>query len=124
MTDSPLAGRRVLLVEDEMIVCMMLEDMLAALGCEVVGPAARVDEALALVAAEPVDAVLLDVNLNGQPSYSVAEALTARGVPFVFSTGYDRLLNGYNDAPRLQKPFEQRQLAAVLTGLLAGRAAR
>ncbi|HEX6011198.1 MAG TPA: response regulator [Geminicoccaceae bacterium] len=86
--DSPLSGRRVLVVEDELIVAFLLEDMLAGLGCAVVGPAARVDQALALLDAEAIDAALLDVNLNGHKSYPVADALAARGVPFVFSTAY------------------------------------
>jgi len=70
MTDSPLAGRRVLVIEDEMIVAMLLEDMLADLGCTVLGPAARVDQALTIIAAAgSLDAAVLDVNLNGQKSY-------------------------------------------------------
>src|SRR4051794_22900016 len=90
MTDCPLSGRRVLVVEDEMIVAWLLQDMLADLGCAVVGPAARVSQALAMIDAEAIDAAVLDVNLNGQKSYPVADALAARGMPFVFSTGYGR----------------------------------
>ena len=77
--DKPLSGSRVLLVEDEIIVSWLLQDMLADLGYEVVGPAARVDQALAIIQAEDIDAVLLDLNLNGQMSYPVADALVARG---------------------------------------------
>ena len=87
---SPLSGRRVLVVEDETMVAWLLEDMLADLGCAVVGPAARVNQALAMLDAEAIDAAVLDVNLNGQMSYPVADALAARGVPFVFSTGYNK----------------------------------
>src|SRR4029078_2691283 len=99
--NSAFAGLRVLVVEDEMIVAWVLEDMLADLGCAVIGPAARVKQALAMIDAEAVDAALLDVNLNGQKSYPVADALAARGVPFIFATGYekDRLNNGYEDVP-------------------------
>ena len=88
--NSVLSGRRVLVMEDEMLVAWALEDMLADLGCIVVGPAARVDKALALLHAEAVDLAMLDVNLNGQRSYPVADALAAKGVPFVFLTGYTR----------------------------------
>ena len=83
-----LSGRRVLVVEDEMMILMMIEDMLADLGCESVTAAATVDQALALIDAQTFDAAMLDMNLNGNKSYAVADALAARGVPFVFSTGY------------------------------------
>jgi DNA-binding NtrC family response regulator len=117
---SPFSGRRVLLVEDEMIVAWLLEDMLADLGCTVVGPAASVDQALAMIDAEAIDVAVLDVNLNGQMSYPVADALAARGVPFVFSTGYhkDRLLEHYRTFPALQKPFHLSELTDMLATLL------
>jgi CheY-like chemotaxis protein len=103
--NSGLAGKRVLLVEDEVLVAWALEDMLTALECAVVGPVARVNEALALIDAEMVDAAVLDVNLDGQKSYPVADALAARGVPFVFATAYDKgsLQKGYLHFPMLQK---------------------
>jgi CheY-like chemotaxis protein len=118
--NSPFAGRRVLVVEDEMIVSWLLEDMLANLGYTVVGPAARVAQALAMIDAEAIDVALLDVNLNGQTSYPIADALAARGVPFVFSTGYDkdRLLDPYRTLPMLQKPFHQSELGDALAILL------
>src|ERR1700692_3817867 len=99
--NSSFAGRRILVVEDEMIVAWLLEDMLADLGCAVVGPAVSINQALAMIDAEAIDAAVLDVNLNGQVSYPIADALAARGVPFVFSTGYakDRLLDGYRTFP-------------------------
>lgn len=117
---SPLSGRRVLVVEDEMIVAWLLEDMLADLGCAVVGPAARVNQALAMLDAEAIDAAVLDVNLNGQMSYPVADALAARGVPFVFSTGYnkDSLPNSYQSFLVLQKPFDRLKLGVTLAKLL------
>jgi CheY-like chemotaxis protein len=83
------SGRRVLLVEDEPIVAWLLKDMLVDLGLMVVGPAASVNQALAMIDAESIDMAVLDVNLKGQMSYPIADALVARGVPFVFSTGYD-----------------------------------
>jgi CheY-like chemotaxis protein len=117
--NSPFSGRRVLVVEDEMIVAWLLEDMLADLGCAVVGPAARVNQALAMIDAEAIDVAVLDVNLNGQMSYPIADALAARGVPFVFSTGYDkdRLLDGYRTFPVLQKPFHRSELGDTLAKL-------
>lgn len=121
MTDDPLRGRRVLVVEDEIFVAMMLEGMLDELGCEVVGPVAGVAQALAIIhAAGPIDAAVLDVNLNGQKSYPVADALAARGVPFVFSTGYrkEALSNGHGGVPVLQKPFRLSELGGALEGLL------
>ena len=120
MTDSPLSGRRVLVVEDEMIVAWLLQDMLADLGCAVVGPAARVAQALAMIEAEAIDAAVLDVNLNGQKSYPVADALAARGVPFVFSTGYETesLPNDYQSLRLLQKPFKRSELGDTLAQLL------
>jgi CheY-like chemotaxis protein len=118
--NSPLCGSRVLLVEDEMIVAWLLEDMLAELGCVVVGPAATVDRALAMIDAQDIDVALLDVNLNGEMSYPVADALIARGVPFVFSTGYDkdRLLEGYRTVPVLQKPYHHSELSDALARLV------
>ena len=118
--DNPLSGSRVLLVEDEIIVSWLLQDMLADLGYEVVGPAARVDQALAIIESEDIDAVLLDLNLNGQMSYPVADALVARGIPFVFATGYakNRLLDGYQTFPVLQKPFHRLEVGDMLAKLL------
>jgi CheY-like chemotaxis protein len=118
--DRSLSGRRILVVEDEMIAAWVLERILADFGCKVIGPAARVKEALAIIEAEAIDAVLLDVNLNGEKSYPVADALVARGVPFVFSTGYnkDSMPNGYRHFPVLQKPYEAAKLAAIFAQLL------
>jgi CheY-like chemotaxis protein len=119
--EIPFSGRKVLLVEDEVLVAWLLEDMLADLGCAVVGPAASVNEALAMIDAEPIDVAVLDVNLNGQMSYPIADALVARGVPFLFSTGYDkdRMLDGYQTFPVLQKPFHRSELVDALAELLS-----
>jgi CheY-like chemotaxis protein len=118
--NQSLAGRRVLVVEDEMLVAWLLEDLLSDFGCTVVGPAARVDQALAMLDTEAIDAAILDVNLNGQKSFPVADALTVRGVPFAFSTGYhkDSLPSAYQSFLVLQKPFSQLELASVLMKLL------
>jgi CheY-like chemotaxis protein len=118
--NSRLSGRKVLVVEDEMIVVWLLEDMLVDLGCAIVGPANSVSQALAMIDAEAFDAAVLDVNLDGQMSYPVADALTARGMPFVFSTGYDKdtLRDGYRTFPVLQKPFHRSELGDALAKLL------
>ena len=120
MIDGTLSGRRVLVIEDEMLVAMLVEDMLGDLGCVVVG-AARIERALAMIeAVGSFDAAVLDVNIRGQKSYSVADALIARSVPFVFATGYsqDSLMKGYRWFPLLQKPFNLSELSKVLIKLL------
>jgi DNA-binding NtrC family response regulator len=118
--NSPFSGCRVLLVEDEMLVAWLFEDMLADLGCAVIGPASSVNQALAMIDAEAIDAAVLDVNLNGQMSYPIADALAARGVPFVLSTGYDKdtLPDGYQTFPVLQKPIQRSELSDTLAKLL------
>ena len=117
--DKLLSGRRMLVVEDEMLVLLMIEDMLADLGCTSVTSAATVAKALALTNAQVFDAAILDFNLNGHDSHPVAEALSARGVPFVYSTGNtdQSLREGYLDRPVLKKPFKYEELAAILTRL-------
>jgi len=106
-----------------MLVVWLLEDMLADLGCTVVGPASSVNQALAMIDAEVIDVAVVDVNLNGQMSYPVADALAARGVPFVFSTGYDKetLLDGYRSFPVLQKPFHRSELSDTFSKLLTSK---
>jgi CheY-like chemotaxis protein len=121
MTDGPFSGRRVLVIEDEMLVAMLLKDILADLGFTVVGSAARVEHALALIEATGVlDVAVLDINLNGQMSYPVADALVARRVPFLFATGYGRasVMHGYRSFPLVQKPFRLLELANALRKLL------
>ncbi|WP_304171581.1 response regulator [Phenylobacterium aquaticum] len=114
-----LAGLRVLIVEDEMMVSMLIEDMLGDLGCHVVGPAARLDEALALAENAEIDCAVLDVNLGGQSTFPVADLLRAKGVPFAFATGYGDagLREVDRDSAVLQKPFREVDLAKVLQGL-------
>ena len=116
-----LAGRRVLVVEDEMMILMMIEDMLTDLGCETVITAATVDQALDLIDGQEFHAAMLDLNLKGESSYAVADALIARGVPFVFSTGTTdhNMRDGYRDHSVVRKPFSHEKLAEALTRLLA-----
>jgi CheY-like chemotaxis protein len=118
---SPFFGRRVLVVEDEMMIAMLVEDMLAELGCAVVGPAHALDTALDLARTElALDCALLDVNLGGQPVFAVADALREKGVPAIFSTGYgDAGLREIDrGAPVLQKPFRSGDLAKALTAAM------
>jgi CheY-like chemotaxis protein len=118
VVDKLLSGRRILVVEDEMLVLIMIEDMLADLGCKSV-TSATVDRALASINSQVFDVALLDMTLNGDDSHPVAEALSARGVPFVYSTGNtgQNLRDGYSDRPVLKKPFKDEELTAILTRL-------
>jgi CheY-like chemotaxis protein len=113
----PGHGLRVLLVDDENLVALLLEDTLAELGHSVVGPVARLATALEMARHEAIDVAILDVNINGEMSYPIADVLAARGIPFIFSTGYGRLPPEYRDRPALRKPFRlddlQRSLAKV-----------
>ena len=115
------SSRRILLVEDEVMVAWLLKDMLRQLGYVIVGHVSSVGQALTIIEVEEIDAVVLDVNLNGEKSYPVAEALALRGVPFVFSTGYDRksLPICYIERPMLQKPFKLSALKNALDAILA-----
>lgn len=121
MTESALAGRRILIVEDEMVVAMLLEDMLEELGCEVVATATRPAEALAAIQAHRIDAAVLDLNLDGQLSHEVADALAARGVPFILSTGYSQieLKQAHPEPPVLRKPFRSDDLGRALLQVLS-----
>ncbi len=114
---SAFEGRRILVVEDEMMIAMLIEDMLGDLGCVVVGPAHGLDAALALANDDSsLDGALLDVNLGGQPVYAVADVLRGRGVPMIFSTGYGAgdLPEESRGAPVLQKPFKATDLSKAL----------
>ena len=122
--NADLAGLRVLVVEDEMMVSMLIEDMLSDLGCVVIGPASRLDEAIELANSSELDCAVLDVNLGGQPIFPLADLLRAKGAPFAFATGYgDAGLRAEDKgSPLLQKPFREADLARVLGELrtLAG----
>jgi CheY-like chemotaxis protein len=120
-TTTRLAGRRVLLVEDEAMIAMLLEDILGELGCEVVGPAYALARALELAGGEaPIDVAILDVNLAGRPVYEVADVLRARQVPMVFSTGYGEagLREVDRNVPVLGKPFRAIEMVQALEAAL------
>ncbi|PXA89279.1 transcriptional regulator [Nostoc sp. 3335mG] len=118
---NPLSGCRVLLVEDESLVAALVEDLLLDAGCDVV-LAMRLDEAMAVANEGEVELGILDVNLGEERSYPVADALRARGTPFIFATGYGRNgLNGaYSDVPVLQKPYRAAELLRCAADALAG----
>ena len=121
MNTTQNAARKILLVEDEYLIRMLLEDMLSDLGYTVAGAASTVAEAVELAKKETFDLAILDVNLDGEEVYPVAEVLTARKLPFVFVTGYGEasLPEAYRGRPALQKPFQSERLEQMLTGLLA-----
>jgi CheY-like chemotaxis protein len=102
------ASKRVLIVEDELMIRMLLEGMLTDLGHSVAAEAGGLDEAISLAKQAEFDLAVLDVNLNGTPVTPVVEILVARGVPFIFASGYGQrgLPEAYRAAPILQKPFQ------------------
>lgn len=110
---------RVLVVEDESLIAMLVEDGLETLGYEVVGPVGTVDAALRIVEQTPFDLALLDINLGGKQSFPIAEALESRGIPYVFLTGYDRssLPLAFQHRFGLQKPFRMSALQQALKKL-------
>lgn len=107
---------RILIVEDEMLVAMLIEDLLLELGHQPVGPAMRLEPALEQAATADIDMAILDINLAGKRSFPVADCLTARGIPFIFASGYGTagLEPPYLSALVLQKPFDHNQLRAAL----------
>lgn len=109
-------GRRVLVVDDETLITMLIEDMLTDLGCATVGPAHQLNEALGLAREADFDCAILDLNLNGASTAPVAKALQARNIPFAFVSGYavSDLGPDFEAAPVLQKPFNAQDIAAVL----------
>lgn len=121
---SALISRKCLIVEDEAMVAMLIEDMLAELGCEVVAVAGKLAPAIEKAGGLQIDFAVLDINLAGQMTYPVADILLARGVPFLFATGYGGtgLAEGYGQAPTVQKPFATHVLRAALEKLLASAA--
>jgi CheY-like chemotaxis protein len=121
MTDSTKAAPRVFIVEDEYLIRMLLEDMLADLGYEIVAAVGTIAEAADIATNAQFDVAILDVNVDGKEIYPVADILAKRGLPFVFVTGYGEgsLTARYRGRPALQKPFQSEQIKATLAGLLA-----
>lgn len=115
-------AKRVLIVEDEVLIAMNLEDMLNELGHEVVGQTTRIDKAMELARESDIDFAVLDINLAGKKSFPVADILRQRGIPFAFATGNgpEGLMDGYRDLPVLQKPYAQEDLKRTIA-LVFGR---
>jgi CheY-like chemotaxis protein len=116
-----LAGKRILVVEDEYFIASDLQRALRQEGAEVVGPVGNLARGLRMVAEGDLDAAILDVNLEGDMSYPIADQLVAEHVPFMFLTGYDgwSLPLAYQATPRLSKPFSQPEVIKALAALCA-----
>ncbi len=115
-----LAGLKILLVEDEFINAIFVADILSSAGCDVIGPAKNVEEAIRLADDQPLDGAILDVNLAGEAVYPVADKLVARNVPVMLTTGYESgmLPERLRDCRRLQKPFGEQELLTELRHLV------
>ena len=130
MADAPsgLGGKVILVVEDQFLLAQELKIFLQEHGATVVGPAASLHDALALIVHEGarLDGAVLDINLHNERVYPAADVLMAAGVPIVFATGYDELAigNQYWDVPLLEKPIDHRRLAKVLAMAISGVRAR
>jgi CheY-like chemotaxis protein len=109
-------GLRILVIEDEMTIALLIEDMLGELGHEVVGMAMRLPQAMEMAQTAKIDLAILDVNLDGRMSFAVADLLEARRIPFIFATGYGAagLAQPYNHRPLIKKPFEIRELEGAI----------
>ncbi|HEY2660162.1 MAG TPA: response regulator [Caulobacteraceae bacterium] len=119
---TPLNGMRLLVVEDEAVIALMIENMLDTFGCVVVDVASTLSRGLAIACNEalPLDGAILDINLGGEHVYPVAERLRKRHVPFIFSTGYGRpgLATSFANVPTLSKPYEPEDLEEMLVSVI------
>jgi DNA-binding NtrC family response regulator len=115
-----LKSRSILIVEDEMVLAMMLEDYLIEIGARVVGPATTVKRAMELIEMEAIDVAMLDVNLRGERSEQVGQALKERGIPYVYATGYGTADDvKHFDAPTVRKPYRLLEIESALVNALA-----
>lgn len=116
MTHTEANGKRVLVVEDEILVGMLLEDMLNELGHEHIQVVPRLNEAVQAASDREFAFAILDVNIDGDEIFPVADILKEKGTPFIFATGYGTrgLPDHYRDRPTLQKPFSMKDLKRVL----------
>lgn len=115
-----LNAKRILIVEDEEMIAMLIEETVLDEGGVVVGPVGDLDGALALARDAAIDAAVLDVNLAGKPSYPVADILAGRGIPFLFATGYgdQSVASAHAAAPVIGKPFQLDAMVAAIEQLL------
>ena len=102
-----LPGKRVLVVEDDALICMLIEDYLGDLGCDVVATAAQLEDGLSKAKIMAIDVAVLDINLEGRLSYPIAQTLQGRAIPFLFATGYGKsgVPHSFESVPVLSKPF-------------------
>ncbi len=116
---SVVAGKRILVVEDEALIAAMVEDMLKDLGAVVVGPASTIEKGLALAGSEAIDVALLDVNVRDQRIDPVADVLRGRGIPMLFATGYgSNIFADKRTCSWIDKPYTQETLASALAKVL------
>ena len=120
--NNPPKAPRVLVVEDEYLIRMLLEDMLADVGYDVAAAVGTIAEARTLAANGDFSCAILDVNVDGEEIFPVADILAKRKLPFVFVTGYGEhgLPERFRGRPALQKPFQSEQLKTILGDLLRG----
>jgi len=121
VTAPTLVSKRVLVVEDEALVAMLIEDLLEECGCSVIGPCGSVEAAMAIARGDTFDLAVLDVNLRGEKVYPVAELLTERHIPFLFLSGYgeEAVPEGRHEWKVCPKPFRSHELIAMLQAALA-----
>ena len=120
VTPPILAGKKVLIVEDELLVALLIEEFLDQLGCSILGPCASVAKALAAAQSERFDLAVLDVNLAGEKVYPVADVLVERHIPFLFLSGYgeEAIPAGHRDWKVCTKPFKADVLATMMSAAL------
>jgi DNA-binding response OmpR family regulator len=116
MTETSGMRLRILVLEDEALIAMLIEDFLQELNCEIVGPASRLGVARELADLERFDCAILDVDVNGEKSYPLAECLAERGLPFLFLTGHGAggVSARFGERPVLQKPFGREEFRRAL----------
>lgn len=121
---SDFAGRRILIVEDSPVVGPFTADLLDELRCDVVGPAPNMAAARELIESEKIDAALMDVHIRGERVFPLCEALAAKGIPFVLTSGYAdwNMPEKWEGCPRLQKPYSLGEVEEALKALLGASA--
>jgi CheY-like chemotaxis protein len=120
--DGPMPNARLLIVEDEYLIRLLLEDMLVEFGCSIAAVASNLEDGKKAAQTAQIDLAILDVNIDGEQVFPIADILRGRKLPFVFITGYGArgLPDHYRDAPTLQKPFQMQDLQAILARVLPG----